>query len=355
MEELKTYTLKEVEKHTTTESCWMIYQGKVYDVTCFTQDHPGGQDIFLQFGGSDVTEILSDKSIHQHSDSAYDLLSEYCIGVLVDYTRDNHHFEKKDKKWENIYQQSTQFGNERDQTFLNLNKPLFPQLWNATYSKDFYLEQVHKPRYTPHYVPYFSDPIMDILSRTTWYTVPMIWFPFIFYQLHQSLHSPFSSTWNTTQGFLIGTLFWTLLEYILHRFLFHLDDLLPDHPIALLLHFTLHGIHHHMPMDNLRLVMPPALTIVISFPIYKLASFLLIPTFAHAFMAGAFFGYICYDMTHYYLHHAQVMKIHFREMKRYHLAHHYKNFESGFGITSKLWDWIFGTVLELPNDEITTH
>lgn len=72
-------------------------------------------------------------------------------------------------------------------------------------------------------------------------------------------------------------------------------------------------------------------------------------------MAGAFFGYICYDMTHYYLHHAQVMEIHFKEMKRYHLAHHYKNFESGFGITSKLWDWIFGTVLELPNDEISAH
>ncbi|CAO3593459.1 unnamed protein product [Absidia cylindrospora] len=291
--------------------------------------------------------------------SAYDLLDEYCIGILSattttttttledDHSQQEHHQSAASL---GIQKQTAQMGHERDQLFLNLNQPLFPQLWNATYSKAFYLEQVHCPRFTSHYVPYFSDPIMDLLSRTTWYTVPLLWLPFIAYQLWQSVHAPFGSVQNTYQGFGLGVLFWTLLEYILHRFLFHLDDLLPDHPIALLVHFTLHGIHHHMPMDRLRLVMPPALTIVISFPIFKLANTLFSATTAHAFMGGAFFGYVCYDMVHYYLHHAHVMELHFKEMKRYHLAHHYKNFESGFGITSKLWDHIFGTVLELPNE-----
>lgn len=39
-----------------------------------------------------------------------------------------------------------------------------------------------------------------------------------------------------------------LLEYGMHRFLFHIDEYLPDHPAALTLHFLLHGIHHYIPV-----------------------------------------------------------------------------------------------------------
>lgn len=50
--------------------------------------------------------------------------------------------------------------------------------------------------------------------------------------------------------FFFGNFFWTVLEYGMHRFLFHIDDILPDHPVFLTLHFLLHGIHHYMPMDR---------------------------------------------------------------------------------------------------------
>ncbi|KAI8071215.1 hypothetical protein BC940DRAFT_252656, partial [Gongronella butleri] len=345
----RVYTANEVELHNSAESCWIIYQGQVYDVTGFVADHPGGQDILLTFAGTDITTVLSDATVHTHSASAYDLLDEYCIGKVVEQSNGPLGAQSGDSKQHttvDVQKQSAQLGHERDQQFLNLNEPLFPQLWRATYSKAFYLEQVHRPRYTSHYVPYFSDPILDVLSRTTWYTIPMVWLPFILYQIWRSLEATNSSVQNTAYSFFFGVFSWSLLEYGLHRFLFHIDDILPDHPIALLLHFTLHGIHHHMPMDRLRLVMPPALTVVISMPIFKLANTLFVTTTAHAFMAGAFFGYVCYDLTHYYLHHSKVFKVHFREMKRYHLAHHYKNYESGFGITSKIWDYVFGTVLD---------
>lgn len=98
---------------------------------------------------------------------------------------------------------------------------------------------------------------------------------------------------------------------------------------------------------RLRLVMPPALTVILSVPVFKLAHYLFRPTMAFAFVGGAFFGYVCYDMIHYYLHHAKVIEVYFKELKRYHVAHHYKNYNSGFGITSKLWDYVFGTVLYL--------
>jgi 4-hydroxysphinganine ceramide fatty acyl 2-hydroxylase len=50
--------------------------------------------------------------------------------------------------------------------------------------------------------------------------------------------------------FFSGNIIWTMLEYGLHRFLFHIDDWLPDHPLAILLHFTMHGVHHYLPMDR---------------------------------------------------------------------------------------------------------
>jgi sterol desaturase/sphingolipid hydroxylase (fatty acid hydroxylase superfamily) len=55
---------------------------------------------------------------------------------------------------------------------------------------------------------------------------------------------------KTTLCFFFGNFIWTLLEYGFHRFLFHVDFYLPDHPKFLMIHFLVHGIHHYMPMDK---------------------------------------------------------------------------------------------------------
>ena len=58
-------------------------------------------------------------------------------------------------------------------------------------------------------------------------------------------------------------------------------------------------------MDRLRLVMPPTMFIVLALPFWKLAQ----TVFAYNWYAGSavfcggIFGYICYDLTHYFLHH----------------------------------------------------
>ncbi|KAF2494369.1 putative cytochrome B2 [Lophium mytilinum] len=46
----------EVAKHDTRESCWVIIEGQVYDVTDFLDEHPGGPSIILRYGGKDATE-----------------------------------------------------------------------------------------------------------------------------------------------------------------------------------------------------------------------------------------------------------------------------------------------------------
>lgn len=59
--------------------------------------------------------------------------------------------------------------------------------------------------------------------------------------------------------FLSGMFTFSLLEYILHRFVFHSEKWLPNNRIIRYLHYTLHGIHHMLPSDPDRLVYPPIL------------------------------------------------------------------------------------------------
>ncbi|KAI8376015.1 uncharacterized protein BYT42DRAFT_573106 [Radiomyces spectabilis] len=366
---LPVITSQQVRKHASRSSCWVTLNDRVYDVTAFLADHPGGADLILDYAGKDVTAIMKDVQEHEHSESAYEILYDNCVGVLNDTTeitesmQDNRHFEgeraRLHQRRVQLLQQEEEFKtytrpdfhpsvtdvntDMKQHRFLDLRQALIPQIMRAKFTKEFYLEQVHKPRYLPTPAIFFGHPLLEPLTKTVWYMIPTIWLPYVGYQLYQSFtyHHPIA----TTLFFVFGIMIWTLLEYGLHRFLFHLDDLLPDHQLAFLLHFALHGFHHYLPMDRLRLVVPPALFVLLAYPWIKLAHLLFPPLMSHGVIAGGIFGYILYDLTHYYLHHAKVLDFHFKEMKKYHLAHHYKDFEAGYGITSKFWDNIFGTTL----------
>jgi 4-hydroxysphinganine ceramide fatty acyl 2-hydroxylase len=122
--------------------------------------------------------------------------------------------------------------------------------------------------------------------------------------------------------------------------------MLPDRPAFLVLHFMTHGVHHYLPMDRLRLVMPPILFTTLQFPFTQLAYKLFPTPVANGIISGAFLFYILYDCMHYALHHTKLPK-YMTDMKKYHLAHHYKNFELGFGVTSKIWDYVFSTMLAI--------
>jgi 4-hydroxysphinganine ceramide fatty acyl 2-hydroxylase len=75
-------TEEDVAAHKSPSSCWISRDGKVYDVTAFLPDHPGGDDNILKFAGQHVGDVMKSPEEHVHSDSAYDMLEEYIIGRL---------------------------------------------------------------------------------------------------------------------------------------------------------------------------------------------------------------------------------------------------------------------------------
>ncbi|KAJ0980154.1 hypothetical protein J5N97_008409 [Dioscorea zingiberensis] len=75
----KLYSWKEVSKHNTRDDCWVIVDGKVYDVTKYLDDHPGGDDVLLSATGKDSTEEFEDAG---HGKSARELMQEYFIGEI---------------------------------------------------------------------------------------------------------------------------------------------------------------------------------------------------------------------------------------------------------------------------------
>ncbi|XP_010538973.1 PREDICTED: nitrate reductase [NADH] 2-like [Tarenaya hassleriana] len=83
----KTYSMSEVKKHNSADSCWIIVHGNIYDCTRFLKDHPGGLDSILINAGSDCTEEFD----AIHSDNAKKMLENYRIGELITtgYTSDS--------------------------------------------------------------------------------------------------------------------------------------------------------------------------------------------------------------------------------------------------------------------------
>ena len=135
----------------------------------------------------------------------------------------------------------------------------------------------------------------------------------------------------------MGGLCWTLLEYVVHRYVFHYE---PKTRLGKQLHFVVHGVHHDYPNDGTRLVMPPSISIPLAIVFWSLFAVTL-GRFAPAVSAG--FGYICYDSIHYAIHHFPMKRGIWLWLKQYHLRHHYVDDHAGYGVSSPLWDYVFGT------------
>eukprot|EP00924_Labyrinthula_sp_SR-Ha-C_P005462 snap_masked-scaffold_1-processed-gene-32.28-mRNA-1 protein AED:0.03 eAED:0.03 QI:0/-1/0/1/-1/1/1/0/143 len=76
---VEAFDMVEVSQHKKDEDCWIVVHGKVYDISKYLDDHPGGPEIILDVAGTDATEDFEDTG---HSEDARNTLKEYYIGDL---------------------------------------------------------------------------------------------------------------------------------------------------------------------------------------------------------------------------------------------------------------------------------
>jgi hypothetical protein len=168
---------------------------------------------------------------------------------------------------------------------LDLQKPLIPQIYHLTRDEYDYLTSNYIC--SPTIYRFFPYDGLEILSRTHWWVIPLVWCPvsvLLTCLAHQTYRSSITST---IQHLFLGFFLWTLCEYLIHRFIFHFPEAkLPDIKLIRLVHFTIHGVHHTFPMDPLRLVVPPVLFIFLASLVYTPCRLILPSHFVHKVLPG---------------------------------------------------------------------
>ena len=186
----------------------------------------------------------------------------------------------------------------------------------------------------------FKSDFMESLSRVHPLVPLIIFVPVILYMLYLSIFDYKISFLSIVGLIVFGLFIWTITEYLLHRFIFHLEL---KGKIGARIHFIFHGVHHDYPSDSRRLVMPPSVSIPLATLFFFLFKFLIGDVFVFPFFAGFLVGYLFYDITHYAIHHFNMHSKFWLAIKNHHIKHHYQDPAKGYGVSSPIWDYIFKT------------
>ena len=197
------------------------------------------------------------------------------------------------------------------------------------------------------------DWIDKYFSRVKPWQVAALWIPFGLYLLSVGLRNPALSL-PAWAGYTLGGLFgWTLLEYLLHRWVFHFKPN-PDSEMQRDLSFLIHGVHHDYPHDADRLVMPPFATAVIVAILWQPLLWVIGPAGHAPFFGALVLGYVWYDLTHFATHHGKALTALGRWQKKNHMRHHFKPERVRFGVTTPIWDYVFRTHDRLDDAHVPT-
>jgi 4-hydroxysphinganine ceramide fatty acyl 2-hydroxylase len=186
----------------------------------------------------------------------------------------------------------------------------------------------------------FKSDFLESLSKVH-FTVPLfIFVPVIIFCVYNDFQNAIGLV-TFFELFVLGLFVWTFVEYIMHRFIFHYMP--KDKPWALRLHFIFHGVHHDYPSDAKRLVLPPSVSIPLATAFYFLFKAILPINNIYGFFPGFILGYLIYDISHYAIHHFNFKGSIWKKIKQHHMLHHYQDPDKGYGVSSPLWDKIFGS------------
>jgi sterol desaturase/sphingolipid hydroxylase (fatty acid hydroxylase superfamily) len=184
----------------------------------------------------------------------------------------------------------------------------------------------------------FDSNLLDKLSRVHPVVPPLLFVPAIAFLFVDGLVQGAGAA--TPLWLAGGYVFWTLIEYWLHRIVFHFE---PENAIGARLHWIIHGVHHDHPNDPMRLVMPPSVSVPLAVLfLWGFYAVLGSPGFL-PFSSGFLAGYLVYDMLHYHMHHHRPTTAFGKRLRELHMRHHFQNHERGYGVSAPFWDHVFGT------------
>jgi sterol desaturase/sphingolipid hydroxylase (fatty acid hydroxylase superfamily) len=186
----------------------------------------------------------------------------------------------------------------------------------------------------------FENPILEKLTRTHISVPLIIFFTYAAGLLYWNTQYTSLSVITTIILFLVGILTFTWVEYMVHRYVFHMKTYTD---LRAKMQYTMHGVHHEFPKDKDRLAMPPLVSITIA-TVLLLIFKVIMGDFVFAFLPGFIVGYASYLSVHYMVHAYPPPKNFFKALWVNHGVHHYKDGEVVFGVSSPLWDYIYGTM-----------
>ena len=193
----------------------------------------------------------------------------------------------------------------------------------------------------------FRNHYLEMMTKTHPLVIWGMYLPvlaFFMYSSHVKMGYSFTTLATV---FFSGLFFWTFFEYLMHRFAFHWAA---ESARAQKFVYIMHGNHHHFPRDKERLFMPPVPSIILASVIFG-TMYLLMGTYVFMFFPGFLIGYLLYGTMHYAIH---AWNPPFKWMKplwRNHHLHHYKDDHKGFGVSTTIWDRVFGTMFNLSKEK----
>jgi sterol desaturase/sphingolipid hydroxylase (fatty acid hydroxylase superfamily) len=130
---------------------------------------------------------------------------------------------------------------------------------------------------------------------------------------------------------IVGAVLWTLVEYVIHRFVYHAAPILTP----------LHHAHHREPTAYVGVpsFVSSGLIIVVCYLPLRFVD----PIVASGFTSGMLLGYAGYMVVHHATHHFKIEPGDWLyEARVRHMAHHYHD-DANFGVSVGFWDWVFRT------------
>jgi sterol desaturase/sphingolipid hydroxylase (fatty acid hydroxylase superfamily) len=169
----------------------------------------------------------------------------------------------------------------------------------------------------------------------------ILWIPIVLYVAASNLVDHTTTLTQFAAFFPLGFLTWQVLEYFIHKKLFHW---LGIGPISRRFHDIVHGFHHKYPDDDTRLVMPLTVSIALATIIGAGVWFLHRPDMTVPWWTGLVGGYLWYDFTHWSTHNREPMTKWGRTLRAHHMMHHFGDHDANFGISHMWIDRVLGSL-----------